>query len=284
MIKINEKLTILYDRNGVYTDVSDKLLSFQRDTFETTMIGGEDSICIGFYKPINTFYTEFVTPNTSLSVFSAKYYNGSSFVDVAGLHDDTEKFSRNGFIRFDRGLENETKTTINGVELYWYQFSLVWDTSSIEIMGMNIVFSDDQDLKRELYEINKYLPSGVNSHILSHVSARDEIIQNLNIIGKRKVNAESGWLDNITAFDLLDISEVKLASTYLVLSKIMFAASDEVDDQYMVKSERYEKLSTNIINNMTLKVDIDDDGEYDQNEKTTSFGGEIIRKWVYQVY
>jgi len=40
MIKINEKLTILYDRNGVYTDVSDKLLSFQRDTFETTMIGG----------------------------------------------------------------------------------------------------------------------------------------------------------------------------------------------------------------------------------------------------
>jgi len=284
MIKINEKLTILHDDNTVFSDFSNDLVGFDRDSSSLTFVTAEDSIYVGFYKPINVFYTEMGTANVNANTMSVKYYNGTAFAACDGVYDDSKGLTRSGFTRWDRGQLNEAKTTINSVELYWYKIDLSVDSSAMVIDGMNIVFSDDQDLKRELFEISKYLPSGETSHILSHVSARDEIIQNLNIIGKRKVNAESGWLDNITAFDLLDISEVKLASTYLVLSKIMFASSDEVDDQYMVKSERYEKLSGNIINNMTLKVDVDDDGVEDQNERTTSFSGEIIRAWVYQAY
>ena len=277
MIKINEKLTILHDNNSVFSDLSNDLVGFDRDSASLTFVTLEDSIYVGFYKPINVFYAELTTANTNANTMTVKYYNGSAFADCDGLHDDSNGLTRSAFVKWDRGQTTESKTTINSVELFWYKIDMSVDSSAMVIAGLNIVFSDDQDLKRELYEISKYLPSGVTTHILSHVSARDEIIQNLNIIGKIKSDATSGWLEGITAFDLLDVSEVKLASTYLVLSKIMFAASDEADDMYANKADKYESLSKNIINNIRLKVDFDDDGLDDKTENSTSLSGVILR-------
>ena len=278
MIKINEKLTILHDDNSAFADLSNSLLGFDRDTASLTFVTAEDSIYVGFYKPINVFYTELGTANTNANTMTVKYYNGTAFSDCIGLYDDSKGLTRSAFTRWDRGQATEVVTTINSLELFWYKIDLSVDSSVMVINGLNIVFSDDQDLKRELFEVSKYLPSGETSHILSHASARDEIIQNLNIIGKIKIDNVTGWAEGITAFDLLDVSEVKLASTYLVLAKIMFAASDEVEDSYMMKAERYEKLSGNIINNIRLKVDRDDDGKVDQNENAVSFSGRVLRE------
>ena len=283
MIKINEKLTILHDDNSVFSDFSNELVGFDRDSASLTFVAAEDSIYVGFYKPINVFYAEFTTPNTNAATLAVKYWNGSAFTAVDGLHDDTDGFTRSAFVKWDRNQENasevqdEATTTINSTVLYWYKIDLSVDSSAMVIAGLNIVFSDDQDLKREVYEVSKFLPVGVTTHILSHVSARDEIIQNLNIIGKIKKDTDTGWLENITAFDLLDISEVKLASTYLTLSKIMFASSDEIDDIYSVKAGKYEDLAKNIINNIRLKTDYDDDGKDDQSENNSSLSGTIVR-------
>lgn len=277
MIKINEKLTILHDNNSVFADHSNELVGYDRDSASLTFVTAEDSIYIGFYKPINVFYAEFTTPNTNAATLAVKYYNGSAFTACAGLHDDSDGFTRNGFVKWDRNQTTEAATSINSTSLFWYKLDLSVDSSAMVIMGVNIVFSDDQDLKREVFEISKYLPVSTSTHILSHVSARDEIIQNLNIIGKIKKDASSGWVEGITAFDLLDISEVKLASTYLTLSKIMFAASDDIDDQYSMKSRKYEDLAKNIINNIRLKTDYDDDGIEDKSENTSSRSGTIVR-------
>ena len=277
MIKINEKLTVLHDNNSTFSDFSNELVGFDRDSASLTFVTAEDSIYVGFYKPINVFYTEFTTPNTNAATLAVKYYNGTAFTACVGLHDDTDGLTRNAFVKWDRNQVTEATTTINSTVLYWYKIDLSVDSSAMVIAGLNLVFSDDQDLKREIYEISKYLPSGVTTHILSHVSARDEIIQNLNIIGKVKVDGTSGWIEGITAFDLLDISEVKLASTYLALSKIMFAASDEVDDTYSFKAQKYENLAKNIVNNIRLKTDSDDDGIDDESENSTSLSGTIRR-------
>jgi hypothetical protein len=277
MIKINEKLTVLHDNNSVFSDFSNELVGFDRDSASFTFVTAEDSIYVGFYKPINVFYTEFTTANTNAATLTVKYYNGTTFTACAGLHDDTDGLTRSAFVKWDRNQTTEATTTINSTVLFWYKIDLSVDSSSMVIAGLNLVFSDDQDLKREIYEISKYLPSGVSTHILSHVSARDEIIQNLNIIGKSKVDGTSGWVEGITSFDLLDISEVKLASTYLALSKIMFAASDEVDDTYSFKAQKYENLAKNIVNNIRIKTDSDDDGLDDESENTTSLSGTIRR-------
>ena len=281
MIKTNEKLTILHDDNSSFTEYSDELLQFDRDTASVTMVAAEDFIYIGFYKPINSFYVEMGTANTNAASLSVKYYNGSAFTAVSNQFDDTKGFNRNGYIRWDRQIDDrsnlEAKTTINSSEKYWYQIAISADSSAMVFNGLNIVFSDDQDLKRVLFEYDKYLPSGETSHILSHVAARDEIVQTLNLQGKYKVNAVNGRYKDISAFDLLDISEVKLASTYLVLSSIFMSVSDQVDDQYLQKSQLYRTMYNKIINVMKLSIDEDDDGKQDKSERNAINYGFVTR-------
>lgn len=277
MIKIHEKLTVLHDDNSSFVDFTRECASYDRDTASLTYVAADDFIYVGFYKPINTFYVEFSTANTNAADLTVEFYNGSSYTDVVGLYDDTNGFTRSGFVRWDRGQTSEAAATVNSLEKYWYRLSLDVDSSAMVIGGLNIVFSDDQDLKRELYEYTKYLPSGASSHILTHEAARDEIIQTLNIMGKEKYLSATDIYKDITAFDLLDISEVKLASTYLVLAKIFMNVSDEVDDAYLQKSGIYRKKFNDIIQNMRLKVDVDDDGLDDENDRQDNFFGRIIR-------
>lgn len=279
MIKMNEKLTFLFDDFGAFYDYSNVVADYSRGVTGSILFGaGVDYLYVGFEKPINVFYVEFSVPQTDNLTLTGKYYNGTAWTAMDGFYDDTDGFTRSGFVRWNRGQTNEAATTVNSTELYWYQFELDNDVSpDMKIKGLNIVFSDDQDLKRELFEISKYLPSGETSHILSHVAARDEIIQNLNVLGKKKQRAADDWWENISAFDLLDISEVKLASTYLTLSKILFSVSDDIDDIYAAKAQKYREMGMNLVTNMRLKVDVDDDGIYDRSENNTISSGEIVR-------
>ena len=281
MIRTNEKLTVLHDDNASFLEYSDELLQYDRDTAAITMVAADDFIYIGFYKAINNIYVEMATANANAATATVKYYNGSAFTAVSNQFDDTKAFTRSGFIRWDRGIDASTNleaaTTVNGESKFWYQIAVSADTSAMVFNGLNIVFSDDQDLKRVLYEHGKYLPTGEATHILSHVSARDEIVQTLNLQGKYKVDAVNGYYKDISAFDLLDISEVKLASTYLVLSNIFMSVSDQVDDQYLQKSQIYRNMYNKIINVMKLNVDRDDDGKQDKQERNAINYGIISR-------
>ena len=278
MIKINEKLTILHDKNGSFIDLSDSLLDFTRREAEIEYNQLEDKVYIGFYKPINIIFAEMKTVNANSSIMDLKYYNGASFVAVNNFYDDTEGFSRSGFIRFDRDIEDQEQNEINGITQFWYELNLDVDSSLMEIRGLNIVFSDDQDLKRELYEIEKFLPSGVQSHILSHVAARDEIIQELRSNGRFKQSHYNEERKDITAFDLLDISQVKVASTYLVLSKILFSVSDNQDDFYASKSNHYRGLYNKCMKTFYLSLDTDDDGKTSIGENMASNSGGLVRR------
>lgn len=280
MIKVNEKLDILHDDNGSFSDYTSKAASFGRDSFSFTFTTSEDALYVGFYKPINVFYANLTTANTNTSELTIQYYNGTSFADVAGSYDDTGGFSRSGFIRWDRNQTDEAKTTVNGSEKYWYKLTIDVTTSALTFSGVNIVFSDDEDLKRELYEISDsgFYPGSEATHILSHVAARDEIIQELRADGRYKEDFNTGRLKDITSFDLLDISQVKLASTYLALSKILMAASDAVDDIHMTKSSMYRSLYNKAMQTMYLSIDEDDDGILDRYEELAPNPMMLVRR------
>jgi hypothetical protein len=283
MIKKNERLDILHDDNGSFVDFTKELSRFKRGTASISYVAAEDSLYIGFYKPINCFYVDLTTANTNDVSLTLEYFNGS-FNAPDGLIDDTDGFQRSGFVMWERNQKNtsgdldEIKTTINSVEKYWYKLDFSGDTSAMVVNAINILFSTDEDLKNELYEINQYLPSGEGTHLLTHVACRDEIIQTLNLQGKTKDNNETGWKEDISAFDLLDISEVRLASTYLALAKIMFNVSDQIDDSYLQKSQIYRSKYNDIINQMTIRVDHNDDGLYDRPERENVIRGTIRRE------
>jgi len=257
MLRTKEKLTIFDDNNSTFTDYSNEALDYDRDTFTVTLNSSTSYLYVGFYKPINTFYTEVGTVNTNAGDFTGEYYNGTTWVAITGMHDETNSFTRSGFIQWDRNLTDETIVTINSTELFWYRFQPSVTHSATVLKGLNIVFSDDTDLKREFFEIADFLPSGETSHILSHVASREQVIQAIRQGGLYKYN---NTRKDITAFDIHDVGQIKLAATYLTLSKIFGAVTDDPDDTYKDKSKEYKAQYGLAVKTPYIDIDTNDDG------------------------
>lgn len=265
MLRTRNKLTVFDDANSVFSDYSNESLDFDRDTFTITLNQSTSYLYVGFYKPINTFYVEVGTANINAGDLSGEFYNGTTWVNLVGLHDDTNSFTRSGFVQFDRNQTSEAATTINSTEKFWYRFRPTVTHSATVINGLNIIFSDDQDLKREFFEISDFLPSGESSFILTHMATRDHIIQVIRNSGEKKVNS-AGTSKDISPWDLLEIPQIKLASTYLSLSKIFSNIQDDSDDIWRQKSKDYHTLYSQAQKTFYLNLDSDDDGIADTSE------------------
>ena len=167
---------------------------------------------------------------------------------------------------------------VNSTTKNWVRFRPSADHDVVTFAGINIIFSDDRDLKGEYFEISQFLPKGADSHILSHVAARDEIIQYLRNGGNFKQDLNTGRLKEITAFDLLDLGQIKQPAILLTLSKIFANVSDEVGDNWSEKSSHYRGRYNASMKLFYLDLDSDDDGVQDDEERMAPAGSRIIRR------
>jgi len=274
MLRTKNKLTVFDDNNSVFSDYSREALDFDRDTFSITLDSTTSYLYVGFYKPINAFYLELGTANINAGSLVGQYYNGSSWVSITNMYDESNSMTRSGFIQWDRNLTDESEVLINSETMYFYRFRPSVTHSATVINGLNIVFSDDTDLKREYFEASDLLPSGEVSHILTHVAARDQIIQYLRN-SANFIKSSTGSKKDVNAFDLHDIGQIKSAATYLALYKIFSAITDDPDDIYKVKAEEFKKNYSEAIKTPFIDIDDDDDGIRDTSEnkviRTTRF-------------
>lgn len=279
MLDFRNALEVLHSDNGYFIDYKNQALDFSRDNFSVTLTKDEDYIYVGFYKPINSIYVDMTTPNTASGTASFDYWNGTGFTTLDGLYDETDSFRRNGFVTWRRNQSLEVKTTVNSIEAFWYRIKLSATTSEISFRAINILFSDDQALK---LKFNKILETefldGATSHNIVHAGVRDDIVEVFRRRGYSKpdrknidkANDLSNNEANVTAWDLLDIYEVREAATYLALSRIFFDFSDTPDDIWMKKSLKYEDMYKSSMNMATLSMDEDDDGKIDKPENMAS--------------
>ena len=188
------------------------------------------------------------------------------FSDLSDLRDRTFDLSQSGFIEWDRNIDDEAVTTINSKEQYWYELTVDADASQIVFNGINLVLSDDVMLQDYESQINdgKWYPSGKASFIGFHQGARNEIIQHLRNQGKKTINGTE--TKDLTIFDLLDSTQLQVASTYLALSKIFFNFSDGIDDKYTQKYLGYKSNYEAAMNVFFLSIDDNDDGKIDNEE------------------
>lgn len=268
MLDPNTQLTIKYSDNGLFTDYSQDFQDFTRDTQAINIVAAEDKLYIGYYKPINKFYIDLNTPNSITNIITIKYYNGSAFADVAGQLDETKGFTRSGFVQWTREQTDQAETTIDSVELYWYEITASVDHVGAIYNAIGLLFADDKDLSEQVPEINDSAHlAGKSSHVLSHVSAKKWIIQELRNrnYGKRD---EDGNLQDITAWDLLDIDQINQAAVFKALSIIYFNYSDEAKDIYETKSKAYNAQYKSALQLAVLRLDLNDDGVKDVVENT----------------
>ena len=278
MLRVKNILTILDDDNASFSNYSNEAVDYDRDTFTATFDSSTSYLYVGFYKPISVVFIELGTVNTNAASLSGEYYNGTTWVSLDGLYDETAALTRSGFIQWDRNQIDEEVVEIDSIEKYWYRFRPTVTTSAIVFKGINIVFSDDNDLKREYFEASEFLPTDETSHILTHVAVRDHIIQYLRNSGHFTQSNSTGSVNDITAFDLLDIGQIKLAATYLALSKIFLSVQDSTEDVHLEKSRHFMSLYNSAISTFYLDIDQDDDGVEDESERLSSSTGRLLRR------
>ena len=248
-------LTVNYNS----TDLSIKLEEFSLPVVPITLLVGE-FIYIGYYKPITNFHAEFNNTVESLSNLIFKYETASGFTNVSGLVDRTNGLGSSGKISWDATIDG-VKATRFGKELYWYQLSVNIDTEERNFVGINALFSNDNDLVEEYPGILDELPEEATSFVNFHASARKDIVQAL----RKLYSADSKLL---TAFDLLNNEEVHQASKYLTLSKVMTWLSENPQDKWAEKAPKHYEKYVDYLNSVTVTIDSDDDGAIDDTENT----------------
>ena len=248
------------------TDYSRQLKSYLDEGVTHTLLAS-DKLYIGYKKPIKDLYIEMSLLNAQSVNMSVKYYNGTAFDDVEALYDTTYQLTRSGFLAWESS-DSEAATTIEGSELYWYEITVDADADAITFDGIGLILSSDFDLEAYEPQINasKYYPSGKTSFINFHEGTTSEIIQRLRNQGKGVWNGAS--FQDLTVFDLNRPEQLKVASVYMVLSKIFFNRSDSTEDKYYQKFMDYRRMHEEAFNVFFLSIDKNGDGKEGQAEQT----------------
>ena len=262
---LRRRLCVIYSDGGAETDYSVEAQDFKRDTFNITMTT-DDFIYVGFYKSINALYAQLVTANTNTSSLTMEYFTDQSVWSTLEISDDTRAFSRSGFITWTRP-DDAANTTVAGKELCWVRISSNDDLTVASFQALNLLFSDDNDICADTPDLidDCFYPSGQTSHVLNHLAAKNYIMGRLRSLGYVKTGANGE--ENITEWDVLDVYELRLASTYYAISQIYFNLSDNVDDQYWIKYQSYTQRFEEAFNLGVLSIDTNDNGQIDLNER-----------------
>lgn len=285
---LTQRLKVLHDDNNTFLDHSDFAIDYTRDFFSLELVAAEDYIYVGDDKPINNFFVEMNVANTNACELTVEYFT-TAWTEVSNFFDRSQGFTRSGHLTWDKTLtESEVnagtghqKNSVNGIEKYWVRLKPSADFSIGTIVaGLNIVFSDDVDLKEEYYEITQYLPENQASFIHSHVAARNEIIQSVRNNAKIRADIRVDNMQELNAFDLHNFEQVRQASKYLTLYKLFFNMSNTVEDSMYLRAQEYHKLYKNALNLFFIEIDLDRDGvkEEDTKEVNTFYSGRMIRR------
>lgn len=283
MLDLENRLFVFHDDNSVFTDHSNSAQDYARDEFAIELDKDNDYLYIGYRKAINTIFVEMNTVNSIANSFTLERFNDdtSAFVEIDTFSDDTKGLTRSGFIVWERNLEDEGKTEINGQEAFWYRLRpSATHSAGTKIQGLNNVFSDDQDLREQVSSIlSTSFLAGADSHILSHVAARKQIIQDLRNSGKLKVDTTTGRFKNLNLFDILDVGQIRDASKWKTLNIIFDDLSDRTDDKWEQKARKYNsRYKTTFGQLQFLAIDVDDDGRTDINEEQASATTLVLRR------
>lgn len=258
------RLSVIYSNGVTDADYSVELQDFRRDPVNLTL-EPTDFIYVGYYKPINALYAYLTAFNTNVSSLDLEYYSTSGWAPLAAT-DETRAFTRSGFITWDRP-EDSTKTTVAGINQHWIRIAANDSLSLATFQALNILFSDDNDISQEVPALidDCFYQQNQTSHTLHHAASKNYIMGRLRSLQYIK-HTENGE-ENINEWDLLDIYELRQASTYYTISQIYFNLSDNPEDAYWSKYQDYIKRFEECFNLGRLRIDQNDNGKVDLEEK-----------------
>lgn len=239
-----------------------------------------DYIYVGYYKQISDLYIELnqTVPMVD-NELEIEYFNGAWV--ATEIVDSTYGLTQSGYLKLQK-KDDAIKTTVSGSDQYWVRIRIKDNNiADIELNGINLVFSDDNDLKEAYNSINEFLIDDLVSFIGYHQEARNFILTYLRNKGKT-IKAQQAY-KLLDQFDLHNFEEIRQASKYLTLSNIFAEQSDNVDDKWYQKSRDFKIKYNEAINIFRLSIDDNDNGKEEPVEKQAIQYVEILRLWLFPI-
>lgn len=275
---------IIYSDNGTLNDFSAALKRYQTGT-ETisSFVASSDKLFIGSRHPFNHFYVKFVTPNTNATGMTIKYWNGEEFYDTVLVDDETDGFTKNGYVtffpdkdeRWDRESTNHDSEQVTGLtsiviyDMYWIEITFSSSFSAgVELQWVGQKFCDDFDLASEYPDLNRSVMrdaflkdsqvSGDKTDWEEQVVVASEIITK-DMIAKNLMYHPGQILDR-ELFRLTCVSK---------LAEIIYTAlgDDYVDNMTMSRQEYKDRMDKSI-----YKLDKNENALLDVHEEVRKSG------------
>jgi len=217
-----------------------------------------DSFYVGYNGRFAARYFDLSTVNASPSTVSVSYWDGSQYSAVSDLIDQTDGFTKSGFISWENSTNWSSKEQ-SGVDksLYWIRIKVSADLDAgTELQSCVNLFSTNE-LLQSYYSIlvqdTRWLPEGETSFIKKHVAAKDLVVNRLK--ERRLIQKES---------DIIDLNAVSVAAThacaYLILQETAIS-----EDIQQIRDWAYKNFEDEI-DQLKLNVDKDQDGVVDDSE------------------
>lgn len=290
MDDLHKLMVLLATDDPAYTDLTEDCFDFLLDPAALPLTAA-GYLYLGRRKPFGLVYVDVSKnyANVQDTQLTMEYWDGTAWTAWPLQVENTRAFKRPGFIKWQSLVEEGTAgtwaaTEVAGSSRFWIRLKVADDlTPATRVNGINLVFADDQDLKRVDFGALAMLPKDENrvlaeSHILSHVAARDRIIQSIRNDGTERYPGD-GTVEDIDEWDLFRSGQILQAAIFACLSQIYFNASDNPEDIYWKKYQDFEAKFTKAMQLFLLSVDADDNGKEDALEKNTMrSSGRFVRQ------
>ena len=268
MINPSNILTVLREDNiGNTTNYTIQAADPMTDAFPLN-IGTLDSMYAGYEKPISSIYI-YISSGQNLTGGNLviEYWTGTMWKALPAL-DQTQFFNRNGTISWTMPTD-WVPLEIDGIEKYYVCMYGDTDLTGLQIQYVGTVLSDDTDIALEYPGVlqSAYYPTGQTNFMSFLITAKEYIVSELLRRGYTKTVGTE--VEPINQWDILNIFELKQASLYYALSQIFFTLSDNSSDNFWQKYLDYKNKFETAMNLGMLRIDQDNDGQVDPNEKAS---------------
>jgi hypothetical protein len=191
--------------------------------------------------------------------------SGSGFLDITGTKSSDWYLD---WAYQTAGSKTVTLRIFDGVDT-------VTQSKDIEVrtLSQDGLWSNDQDLVANEYDIIKWLPSGKSSWNHIHRKAQEYILDWLNSIRVWKNDGTK-----LTKSDLPETEDLRQLSKYWTLETIFGQLSNRTDDIFNQKMIQYREMRVSKQNTNWLAIDENGDGEVEQVEKKDLRTTRLIRR------
>lgn len=229
-------------------------------TAEAFVLTTSDSLYVGFKKPFAYRYFQLGTVNSNSVTLTVSYWDGSSWSDVKDLIDETEGFTKSGYISWQNqtDFDDVKLSPISDVDLYFVRIQVSASLSAgttLQWVG-NTYVTDAllEDYYPELIEDSRWLPPNETSFLRQYVRATDLVTRRLKADGI--ITDES---------QVIDPNEVDLAAAHAAAYIIVNGVARSEEERDYAKS-LIDSMNAEL-NKVKLDLDFDGSGIIEEDEK-----------------